>query len=534
MTGTILAQSSLARFESKPWVVAVAGTAALWTLNAVWLAIDTRPPVWDMALHQFFALRYVPGFLIPNGLTVWQFSGNYPPLVHIFMAVLFSVGRPTPDVAAFVNLPATFLLLWATFELGRCFASAEDARWTCVLTLLTPYLIWMSRETILDYWLTAWVATAWMVLIKTDGFDSRRESRRFGIVCGLGLLTKWLFAGFMLVPFLWIVVRHRIWRSTARIRSVAEALLLTTLVAGTWYIPNLSRLFLYFGENAKIGAAEGEPPVISFQSLIYYVRLLEGYQLYAFLFLMAAAGIAVVFRKHLLRDPFLWAATVGGGWLVVTLLRTKDPRFSMPLLPVLLLAPGAMIASLGGTRFSRIAKWLLVVILGVQAYVTNFGVSWLPQQIILMRGYQGSLRWDWQLYSQHYFGILGPPRRENWRQNEIIARVATEARSRGARPSLTLVPDLPRFDTSNFLLFATREKISMAFGHAGSVRDLEGFDFVITTDRDQGMSWTTAAALSLNETVRNNPAVFKPIAIYDLPIYDTARLSHSYRAATVS
>src|SRR5262249_48835498 len=153
--------------------------------------------------------------------------------------------------------------------------------------------------------------------------------------------------GFMLVPILWITGRHRIWQSTRRIRGVIEALILTVAIAGVWYIPNLSRLVAYFGENAKIGAAEGEPPVFSFQSFIYYLRLLEGYQLYAILFLMTIAGLAIALRKRLLRDPLLWAAMVGGGWLVVTLLRTKDPRFSMPLLPLILLPAGAMIASSG-------------------------------------------------------------------------------------------------------------------------------------------------------------------------------------------
>src|SRR5262249_48885413 len=155
----------------------------------------------------------------PAGLSFWQLSGNYPPLVHIFIATIFRLFRPDPDIAAFVNLPATFLLFWSLYELSRYFASAAAARWTCVLTLLIPYLIWMSRETILDYWLSAWVTTAWMLLVKTDGFKSKPASRWLGIACGLGLLTKWLFAGFMAVPALWVAIRHRIWTDAKRLRS---------------------------------------------------------------------------------------------------------------------------------------------------------------------------------------------------------------------------------------------------------------------------------------------------------------------------
>ncbi|MBP1595321.1 MAG: hypothetical protein H6Q05_698, partial [Acidobacteria bacterium] len=37
-------------------VVVICLSAALWIVNFLWLRRDTRPPVWDMALHQTYAL----------------------------------------------------------------------------------------------------------------------------------------------------------------------------------------------------------------------------------------------------------------------------------------------------------------------------------------------------------------------------------------------------------------------------------------------------------------------------------------------
>ena len=34
-------------------------TVLLWGFQITWLKRDTRPPVWDMALHQAYALNYV-------------------------------------------------------------------------------------------------------------------------------------------------------------------------------------------------------------------------------------------------------------------------------------------------------------------------------------------------------------------------------------------------------------------------------------------------------------------------------------------
>lgn len=500
-------------------------------MNAVWLVIDTRPPVWDMALHQIFALNYVPGYSVPEGLRIWQLSGNYPPLVHLFIAGVFSIFHPNPDIAAFANLPATFLLFWSVLELGRYFTSGASARWALILTLLTPYLIWMSRETILDYWLSAWVAVAWVILIRTDGFKSRFWSRVFGLVCAFGLLTKWLFAGFMAVPFLLIAVRHRIWKEEEHLVNAVQSLMLAAAIAGVWYLPNLSRLIRYFQANAQVGALEGEPQVFSFQSFIYYLRLLEGYQLYGLLFLLLAGGVVFVISRRLLKDSVLWVSFVAGGWFVMTLLRTKDPRFTMPLLAPLLLVPGAWMASLessGRSRLARAAQILLVGALAVQAYATNFGISWLPQQVILMPGYQGSLRWDWQLFSQHYFGILGAPRREDWKQSEILNRVAEEAPRRAAAMSLALVPDLPRFTAVNFQLAAKLSKMPVRIGHiqfaAGGLSAFDGYDFVIMSETEQGMPWTTQSAGSLNRLIVERHDIFKPVAIYSIPNGDVVRL----------
>jgi 4-amino-4-deoxy-L-arabinose transferase-like glycosyltransferase len=503
----------------------LACTAAVWIINAIWLAIDTRPPVWDMALHQMYALNYIPGFH-PEDLkfsTFWLLSGNYPPFVHLVIAAVLRIFHASPHIATLANIPATFLLFWALFELGVYFTSEAAAKWACILMLLTPYLMWMSRETILDYWLSAWTAVAWVLLIWADGFESRRWSRVFGVSCGLGLLTKWLFPGFIAIPFLLVALRARIWKNAERLVNAAQSILLAAAIAGLWYARNLAHLIQYFGENAQIGALEGEPPVFSFQSFIYYLRLLEGYQLYAVLFVLLVGGLAFVISRSALHDRALWIAMVIGGWLAMTLLRTKDPRFTMPLLAPLLVIPAAWI-----TSWRRAGQMFVLAVLILQAYAINFGITWLPQQIVLMPGYQGSLRWDWQLFSQHYFNILGAPRQEEWQQNEIINRVSEEATKRNAAASLALVPDLARFNYFNFQLAAKLAKMPMRIEHVATatagVSSFDGFHFVVTTEMEQGMPWTTGEARALNQLIVSRPDIFKPITSYRLPNGDAAQL----------
>jgi 4-amino-4-deoxy-L-arabinose transferase-like glycosyltransferase len=501
---------------------------ALWGLNAVWLQRDTRPPVWDMALHQTYALNYLPGAPVPPGTGLWERSGNYPPFVHIVIALAYGLFHPGPHIAILANIPATILLFWGVYELALMFAGAGAARWACALTALTPYLIWMSKETILDYWLGAWVVVSLVLLLKTEGFQSRRASVLLGLTCALGLLTKWLFAGFIAVPAAYVIIRDRIWKSDRRLINCADAVLIAAAVAGVWYLPNLPRLIRYYSENAQIGAREGEPQIISFQSLIYYLRLLEGYQLFALLFCLFLLSVFFVCRRRGMRDGKLWAAAIIGGWLAMMILRTKDPRFTLPLLGPMMIVVGAWLQSWGGGWKPRLIKIALMILLCVQAYAIDFGIPWLPQEVILAQGYQGSLRWDWNLYLQHYFHILGAPKMEDWKQDAILRRAADDARRSHMQPALAVVPDLPRFNSTNFQLFARLRGYSFRVDHPqaarNGIRAFDGYTYAIMTERDQGMSWSTAESRMLNQIIVDEHQTFQLLEVYVLPNSDAARL----------
>jgi 4-amino-4-deoxy-L-arabinose transferase-like glycosyltransferase len=499
--------------------------AATWVVNILWMARDTRPPVWDMAMHQSYALNYLPGR--SQGLPTWQRSGTYPPLVHMAIASCYMLLHPGPHVAALVNCPATLLLLWAVYELGVALAGRAAARWAAFLTAAVPLLLWLSRETVLDYWLAAWFALALLVLHRSRGFRSKQLSLLFGVVLAAGMLTKWLFAGLIAAPVACVCVRQGVWKERGRAVNALDALIVAGIVAAPWYLPNLPALVQYFRENMAIGAREGEPAVLSFQSLIYYLRLLEGWQLFALLFAVCVAGSVLSLRKRLLSDRGFWVAAVTGGWLVLTLLRTKDPRFTLPLLGPMMIGAGAWLASWRRGMANTAVKGVLACLLCAQAYAINFGIAWLPRSIVLARGYQGSLRWDWNLYLQDYFDILGPPRRQDWQQQAILRRLADHARDHGIHPSLAIVPDLPRFSAANFLLEARLLGMDVSVDHpqgSGDLRTFDRFNYVVMVPGDQGMPWSTRASLDMNRTIVDEHEVFRIIELYRLPNGDYARL----------
>ncbi len=505
-------------------------TALVWGINFAWLGMDTRPPVWDMALHQTYALNYLSHHGGPPGeaLRPWERSGNYPPFVHLVIAAMFLIFHPGPHIAVLANIPATFILLWAVYELARDMANPLAAQWACLLTALTPYMLWISRETILDYWLSAWFALALVLLRKNRDFQSGNLSLLLGVVLALGLLTKWFFAGIMVIPLAYVFFKGRVWQRPARAVHFADTFIVAGVVAGLWYLPNLPQLVRYFGQNAAAGALEGEPPIISFQSFIYYLRLLEGYQLFGILSVILCLACVFVMKRKLITDWRFLALSIAGGWLVMTLLRTKDPRFTLPLIGPLCVVSGTWIGSWRKTVPNRIVQLLIVALLGFQAYMANFGIAWMPKRVVILPGYQGSFRWDWNLYLQDYFDIFGKPRREDWKQDAILRKIDEDSKKRNVQPALAFVPDLPWFSEGNFTLYSRIRRQPMPMHHlrsaAGGIHSFDGYNYILMTEHDQGMSWTTEASKALNQIIMDNPQLFRLVALYQLPDGDGARL----------
>lgn len=496
-----------------------------WGINLIWLSLDTRPPLWDMAYHQSCAYDYYQLFgdlSLERLRGAPQLSGVYPPLVHLLIGILYLAFHPGPHIAVLVNLPATFLLLWATSVIAFRQAGEKAARLAPTLLSFYPFMIWMSRETVLDYTLSALVALSIMLLILSNDFESRRHSLLFGLSLGLGMLAKWTFIAYIIFPFALLFLRRSTLGRWERLRNALDAVILGILVSLPWYLPNLPRLRSYFPENMAMGAAEGEPPVLSLQSFIYYLRLLEGYQLFAPFFVLFLFGAARALRSRGNHDLVIFSWLIGG-WLTMTLLRTKDPRFTMPLLAAVAVVTAAPLAG----KLWRPALAGIMAIGLFQTYLVSFGFARLPAEVVLLRGYRGSLEWNWNLYLQNYHGLIGPPRREHWPLKDMLEQVAADAAARGRAARLGVVPDLPRVNTSTLNLYARLYRLPVRAARLVEARGMDSFsrfDYLLISERDQGPSWTTKHSAEINRFVFDRPHAFRIIGGFHLPDGEYIRL----------
>ena len=480
--------------------------AYLCAANLVWISLDTRPPFWDMANHQRYALQVyesiggngLRGVVAALGLTEF-----YPPLYHFIVAGFYAVAGLNVDSAALANLPAILILLLSTYGTGRSVMSPWTAAVAGIVVSFYPLMLWLSRETLIDYWLTAMTALAIWLLTRTSGFSDRNWSVAFGICCGLGMLTKWTFPFFVGLPFLWLA-RHR-WKHALVAAVIAAA------IAAIWYVPAIPAMRALSTINAAGAAAEGDPSRLSWQAVVFYWRALEGYQLFLPLFVLFLAGAWSLARnfEYSWMPIVLWAA---GGWLSLLLLQNKDPRYSAPLLPAIALI------TVHAVEKRRALMFMLLPLLAFQHYMVSFGIPRLPESIVLARGTEGPLKWHWNLYTQTYFGLWGPPAREDWRIEYVLDRLATPARM----VSLGMVPDIPRFDYAAFdlaiALHALEVKVNRITGLDEAA--IAANDYLLSTKADTS-TYSAPNILAVQNYIRANPSSFVEIDSFSLPNGET-------------
>ena len=112
----------------------------------------------------------------PGSVEIPHLTGFYPPLFHSVIAIFYALLGKSIHSAMLANLPAIAILLFATYGLGKRLMTPFAAATAAVLANFFPLMLWLSRETLIDYWLAAFVTLAMLCLYRTEGFSKRSES----------------------------------------------------------------------------------------------------------------------------------------------------------------------------------------------------------------------------------------------------------------------------------------------------------------------------------------------------------------------
>ena len=520
--------------------------AAFWLaqtlVNVWWLKVDTRPPFYDTAGHAMltFQLARAPFVTAPlaAGKTLLG-MGPYPPFVYLAsvpFALLFG-----PSVDALIRVHAIFLaiLLAATYELGRRLDRPATGLTAALLVGMYPILYGLSRHYLLDLPLVAMVALAVCCLVRAEAFQHLGASLLFGVAVGLGMLTKWTFVVFIVAPFVISCVAMVKEYSPARLRNMLLSVLAGGVIASPWYLANLNMLAGFFQTNGFLAAAlEGDPPIVSLRSWLYYADALINHQLFLPFVVLFVLGLVLVLWKHKLdRSTGIVLAWVLVPYLLFSAFVNKDIRYVLPYLPAIALLTALGWAQVRNRRVAR-AIWAATAVYALFQYAgLSFGLSHrlgaraLPAHVALPLG---DLRLTLYRESVH---LATPPRTENWRVQEILGDILED--SAAAEPPegpirLVVVTNRPYFETQGFRYYAHLDDLPVRVDSITGVRSHDGAeivresDYAVLKSGDLGPVWSLQDAAALAEAIRDPNSElgrqFVRIGEYALPDGSTAQL----------
>jgi hypothetical protein len=445
--------------------------AVITALNQLWLTLEDRPPHWDKARHLNLSLVYRHLWSGLDWLTQYHL---YPPLVY-WVADAFYAVFGTDDEWAAVLSQSVFLavLTLSTYGLGRRLWSRRVGLLSAFFLVTSPMVTSQFKDFLTDVPLLAMTACALYLLVRCEAFSARGASVAFGVACGLGLLTKWVFAFALVLPVAYALVVAVRWtlasRSWSRAVNLAGAAAATALIAGPWYASNFDNLRADAERSGFTEAAaviEGDPPVVSPASVLWYAWNLLSNQLYLLPFLLFVCGVVLLFRRSdAARRNLYPVLLIASCYVSFTLLVNKDSRYSEPMLVGVAVVATYWLDMLR-PRFRRVAVGAVVAYGAVLFYASSFGVGLLPQDAYVHLGKgcrfypyftgpcagssipalqsvepSGEIvnRRGIQIWSQNGY-VNGPPSGERWYQEEMFEEAARSS------PSRTLYFQAPPLD----------------------------------------------------------------------------------------
>jgi hypothetical protein len=500
-----------------PLISFMAFFSLIMMIHVLWEIRTDLPPIWDAAHHQIKGWEYWQA--MQEG-TLWegfsQISTHYPPLYYLLEALALSVFSQNQFLPLLSNLLGLFLLSYCSFGIAAFCMSKEVAVWAGLVTLLFPFVAWTSRLSLLDGLMAGWVAAAGYCLLRSRWFEGKGWTLAFGLACAAGTLTKWTFPVYMLLPLCFALV-YSTNRKRALVNLMDAAILAIPLVF-LWFLPNLSGLLDRYPTTAQTSLIpwqpyprHGEPGLKTILGWIYYPRAISSY--FLFLPLTIAMVWSALFSLKNRRDVpdevrCLWWWLVGGMALLI-FVTPKDPRFALPLVPplaVLLIYP-----------WRKHKKWVTGIFLFafIQFLSVSFESPLHPSKIAFFEtddsDYQ-TIQQEWGLYQSHYFEVAGPPRRENWRFEEMVELMEDSQR-------IGFVPSLSHFHPEILQLQAWRAGVSLQVrrlgDNAASVDAMDSLDLVVGKTGFQGLSFITG----LNDEVyrRLREEGWREVKTFDLP-----------------
>lgn len=402
--------------------------------NIIWQRIDIHPAHWDAARHLWTSLHY--NDLINNWLNtgVLNVSGlkalkhlvqsyyYYPPFYYVSTIPFYYLFGHSSDSATMVNNLYIIVLIFSTYGIGRKLWNRTTGILASLFLALSPMILALSRDYMLDMPLTAFVALTFFLLLKTDCFKNIRYALLFSISFAIGMLIKWTFAAFFVGPFIYVAgliifeytKTKKIKNILSSLRSILISIFLILLLIMPWYYKNKDQLKYDFKGNGLVTVSEKGSFFLHIINDNTYFPL--------FIFVVIGIILSIVKLKYLKKNFLLLFSIATSLFVMYYFIKNHDARFVLQWLVF-----GSVIGTYWLTEInSKFWRYLLIIILllimAFNFVTISFGIKSIPEKKNINFGSVPIT-----LYNQTDW-ITSWPITSDWKIEQIIKDISNDAK----------------------------------------------------------------------------------------------------------
>ncbi len=456
--------------------------------DVIWLKLENLPPGWDESLHLTKSLEYYyiltnPGSGMISNLI--QVDNYYPPFYHFSTVLSYFLFGTSMDAAISINIFYFGILLFSVYGIGKSLYNKETGLIAAVIISLYPSIVGMRRFYLIEIALVATVALSIYFLLLSDNFKNRKYSIAFGIAFAISILTKWTALFFIIGP-LAIVIYESFKNYSFKHDSLTQkpvntkksnkkeqkkqkkgsgqspvfniiimgaAALIVSLI---WYGPHISEVYrtMVWG-NEFWGTTEGDPEVFTVQSIIFYAIALINSQISFIFFIIFLAGLIIALRSRS-RSNYILLSWVILPYIVMTLLRNKNDRYTIASITAVAIISALWIASINTKKTKAIVVSLLIIAGGFQLFTLAEGMDLASD----FRIKTSTVNID--LYSAGSFGTR-PPQNQDWKAEETLETIMSDAQTNPRMNErigyIGIVPDMPYTNGLTFGYYSYMKKL---------------------------------------------------------------------------
>jgi len=386
--------------------------------NYIWLKIDKSYLLFDAAdyhinsLILFEVLKNSPLSLLSAKL--FSVVGKSGLFVELFTACFYFIFGTSQDAAVMIN-SSIFLgvLLFSIYGIGKKIHNERTALLSVFIVSMYPAVFNHLRLYMFDLPLSAFVSLNIYLLLRSNNFKNRTFSILYGLVTGLGLLTKFNLLAFIIGPILLVFynnLRQAGKKTSSRLKrqslvfglkpgnilrekkfnTALVTIIIMTLIFGIHSLRlMLSHSFgiLWIRNLGMSGGSFGDKiislSILWFYSFLIFTVSVINESLSLFFLLIFVIGLLIILKIRFKYTALLLLPILIPFFLLIFIFNTVGftARYMLPGYIFV-----ALISSVGimNIRSSYIKKAIVVFILAfglMQYFAVSYGCNFLPREI---------------------------------------------------------------------------------------------------------------------------------------------------------